>query len=41
MKTNIIDILRDLYTNKVINKVVNETYIALIAKKVKCESPSD
>lgn len=35
MKNNIMDIFKDFHSNKIINKVVNETYIPLIAKKKK------
>lgn len=35
------DIFKDFHKNGIINKVVNVTYIALIAKKEKCSLPSD
>ncbi|KAA0047274.1 LINE-1 retrotransposable element ORF2 protein [Cucumis melo var. makuwa] len=41
LKSNILDIFKDFHRNGIINKVVNETYIALIAKKEKCSLPSD
>lgn len=41
MKENILDIFRDFHSNGIINKVVNATYIALIAKKEKCSCAFD
>ena len=36
LKDKIMEVLQDFYQNEVINKVVNENYIALITKKDKC-----
>ena len=38
---NILDIFNDFHKNGIINKNVNSTYIALIAKKENCYAPSD
>ncbi|KAA0056930.1 LINE-1 retrotransposable element ORF2 protein [Cucumis melo var. makuwa] len=41
MKPEILNIFKDFQSNAIINNVVNETFIALIAKKDKCEKASN
>lgn len=41
MKADILEIFKDFQSNAIINNVGNETYIALIAKKDKCDTTSD
>ncbi|TYK10356.1 LINE-1 retrotransposable element ORF2 protein [Cucumis melo var. makuwa] len=41
LKDDIFNIFRDFHTNCIINKAVNITNIALIAKKEKCAEPAD
>lgn len=40
-RLNILEISKDFSTHGIINKVVNESYIAFIAKKEKCNSTTD
>lgn len=41
IKGEIKNIFIDFHKNDIINRAVNETFIALIAKKEKCDLPSD